>query len=157
MFAIYKIINVLNQECYIGATKYPDRRWQEHLREVKRNRRNYTLYNAMRKYGIQNFSYQILELGENEIYGFGVAEPMYVRWLSPKYNMTAGGEGVNEPSPEARLKMRKKKLGISRGPFSEEHRQRIGDSLRGKPKSTEHGRRISLAKKGCIPWNKRVV
>ena len=50
--------------------------------------------------------------------------------------------------------MRESKLGSK---LSEEHKKKIGDSLRGKPKvpfSEEHKRKLSEAKRGKAPSNK---
>ena len=38
--------------------------------------------------------------------------------------------------------------------FCEEHKQKISNSLRGKPKSEEHKKKIGEAHKGNTPWNK---
>ena len=41
--------------------------------------------------------------------------------------------------------------------LSKEHKEKISNALKGKkkpPRSLEHSRRISEAKKGCVPWNK---
>lgn len=57
-------------------------------------------------------------------------------------------------SEESRKKMRESKLGSK---LSEEHKKKIGDSQRGKPKpplSEEHKKKISLSNRGKKPHNK---
>ncbi len=95
MFSIYKITNNLDGNFYIGYTtkSLPEKRFAEHIRESKYRRRNFHLYNAFQKYGVDNFSFSILELGENDKYGLTVAEPLYIKHLRPAYNTTSGGEG----------------------------------------------------------------
>lgn len=56
---IYKIQNQLNNKIYIGQSKNIYRRWYGHRCDAKE--KNYPLYNAMRKYGIENFSFEIIE------------------------------------------------------------------------------------------------
>lgn len=68
MAYIYKITNLLNTKVYIGKTEHhnPLKRWKEHLNDSKRERnRNRPLYRAFNKYGIENFSFEILEETDN--------------------------------------------------------------------------------------------
>jgi hypothetical protein len=86
---IYKITNTLNQKIYVGKSKNPKVRWRQHKSHSKK--RNTKLYYAMRKYGVENFTFEILEeclesqVNERETY--------YVSLLEPYYNMTNGGDG----------------------------------------------------------------
>ena len=93
MTGIYKITNNLTQECYIGQSVYIERRWQEH-----KNRYPYDtapLYQAMRQYGIDNFSWEIVEtclpeeLNEKEKYWI-----KYYNSFKEGYNATNGGQGT---------------------------------------------------------------
>lgn len=68
MAYIYKIINTLNSKIYIGKTEHEDpiKRWKEHLQDYKRDRnKNRPLYRAFKKYGIENFSFEVLEQVDN--------------------------------------------------------------------------------------------
>lgn len=73
---IYKIINNLNGKCYVGQSIHIEERWQEHISLSKDGTYCYEkpLYRAFRKYGIENFTFEILEecpkeeLGEKEKY-----------------------------------------------------------------------------------------
>ncbi len=86
---IYKITNTLNQKIYVGKSKNPKVRWRQHKSHSKK--RNTKLYYAMRKYGIENFTFQILEeCLENQV---NERETHYVSLLEPYYNMTNGGDG----------------------------------------------------------------
>lgn len=99
---IYKITNNLNQHCYIGQTSRDYQiRWEEHKRDAFDNSfmgYNFILYKAFRKYGIENFSFSIIEecqnsdLKEREQYWIS----FYNSYSGDKlggYNMTRGGEG----------------------------------------------------------------
>jgi group I intron endonuclease len=86
---IYKITNNFNKKIYIGKTKSPKCRWKQHKFHSKV--RNTTLYYAIRKYGIENFTFEIIEeCAESEI---NDREIYYVSLLRPNYNMTKGGDG----------------------------------------------------------------
>lgn len=66
MYFIYKIQNLINAKCYIGSSN-TDRglftRWLEHQQNARLSKRlayNYPLSKAIRKYGVDNFSYEII-------------------------------------------------------------------------------------------------
>ena len=53
---IYKIINNINNDFYIGSAKDLDKRKASHFYNLKTNRHiNNHLQNAVNKYGIENF------------------------------------------------------------------------------------------------------
>lgn len=61
---IYCFTNLINQKKYIGSTiNKPNIRYNQHLYNAfhqDSNKYQYPLYQAIRKYGIENFSYEIL-------------------------------------------------------------------------------------------------
>lgn len=93
---IYKITNLINQKAYIGKTMFNiEKRWKEHQKESKTQRsQNRPLYRAMNKYGVENFSIEVLEevdineLSIKEIYWIG-----YYDTYNNGYNATLGGDG----------------------------------------------------------------
>ena len=104
---IYKITNKINGKVYIGQTKKTiEERFQEHLKKAKIHTNRY-LYDAMNKYGYNNFQVSKIEecnnakLDEREIYWIA-----YYKSNNKKYgyNMTAGGGGgdtwTNNPHKE---------------------------------------------------------
>ena len=66
---IYKIVNKINGKIYVGQTVDPYRRWHSHMYEGKQkeHRHQSHLYNAMNKYGVNNFSFEIIEECNKEI------------------------------------------------------------------------------------------
>ena len=63
MIGIYKIENKITGEVYIGQSKDIERRWKQHRDNMvaKAKVRKYPLYRDMRHWGINNFSFEILE------------------------------------------------------------------------------------------------
>lgn len=97
---IYKIINNINNKIYIGKSICCESRWREHLSSYNWKREaNKPLYLAFQKYGVENFSFEIVEsipdankqkLNEREKYWINY----YNSTDSSKgYNICAGGEG----------------------------------------------------------------
>lgn len=56
---IYKIQNKINNKVYIGQSKNIYLRWYNHRCDAKT--KDYPLYRSIRKYGIENFSFSIIE------------------------------------------------------------------------------------------------
>lgn len=66
MVGIYKITNKINNKCYIGQSTCIKKRWENHkcMNSGKYPGScyyNYPLYRAFRKYGVDNFSFEVLE------------------------------------------------------------------------------------------------
>ena len=95
MAYIYKIENQINHKVYIGKTEYePERRWKEHQRESKKERNSHrAIYRAINKYGIENFSFEVLE----ETFNPNEREQFYIINYDSYhngYNETLGGDGA---------------------------------------------------------------
>lgn len=98
MSTIYVITNTINQKQYVGKTSYSiEKRWKEHCYDCKKNKidQHRPLYNAMQKYGIENFVISILEdhINEDEI---DDREKFWISKLDTYYhgyNATLGGDG----------------------------------------------------------------
>jgi group I intron endonuclease len=63
---IYKITNLTNGKIYIGQTvqKNPKVRWYSHLADAREGSKNY-LHNAIRKYGADNFTWEVIDTAES--------------------------------------------------------------------------------------------
>ena len=112
---IYKITNLVNGKVYIGQSTNMERRWKDHKRMFNYKddgslKYNYPLYCAFRKYGEENFKFEIIEecseeeLNEKEIL-YIKQYNSYVRWENSKgYNQTIGGENnYGESNPCAKI------------------------------------------------------
>lgn len=111
MIGIYKITNKINGKCYIGQSTNIEERLKAH----KRSKQNKPLYNAFKKYNINNFIFEVLEeckkdeLSEREIYYIDLYKSSNSKY---GYNLSLGGEGHKElVSERTRKKISKSKKG----------------------------------------------
>ena len=96
MSYIYKIINDVNDKVYIGKTAFSiEKRFKEHCDDAFRERcEKRPLYAAMRKYGIEHFHIEQIEMcsdsqaADRESYWIGVYSA-----YEKGYNATLGGDG----------------------------------------------------------------
>ena len=96
---IYKIENLINGKVYIGQSVDIQYRFRNHKSESfnpKSNAYDTAIHRAIRKYGVDNFSFEIVEeceqdqLRAREIYWIN-----YYHSFGEGYNLTSGGEGVS--------------------------------------------------------------
>lgn len=89
---IYKIENLINGNKYIGQSQNINQRWRSHRAYAET--KDTPLYKAIRKYGIENFSFEILEeckieeLNDKEVYWINFYDS-----YRNGYNQTIGGDG----------------------------------------------------------------
>ena len=108
---IYKITNILNGKTYIGQSINIEKRWEQHKYEAfnkNQQQYNYTLHRAFRKYGLNNFSFDVLEecleeqLDKKEIYWI-----KFFDCYHDGYNETEGGDKgpslKGESNPNSKL------------------------------------------------------
>lgn len=102
MISIYKIINNVNGKVYIGKTsKSIKQRLKDHINSINtKSNKVRPLYDAMIKYGIENFNIELIEKVENN----DMANQRESYWIneynsyigfknSNGYNATLGGDG----------------------------------------------------------------
>ena len=96
MIGIYKITNLLNGKCYVGQSIDIEKRWAEHKSIYNHPRcSNYHIYRAFRKYGIENFSFSVIEECEQAL--LNEREKFWIQHYNSfecGYNMTIGGDGT---------------------------------------------------------------
>ena len=99
---IYKITNIINGKSYIGQSTDIHRRWKNEITDSKcinANSYNYPLMKAFRKYGIDNFKFEVIEecnneeLNQREIYWIDHFDTFF-----HGYNQTLGGDtSIRQP------------------------------------------------------------
>lgn len=91
---IYRITNTINNKKYIGSTKHPEIRKKQHFYYstlVTHPTYNYPLQCAIRKYGKENFLFEILE----EVTQDECASIEY-QWIIKENSLTNTGWGYNQ-------------------------------------------------------------
>ena len=93
---IYKITNQINGKMYIGKTEDTiEKRFKTHCKEYKRARNEKRpLYDAMKKYGVENFIVEEVEKVDNAL--LGEREQYWISYYDTYhngYNATKGGDG----------------------------------------------------------------
>lgn len=156
MRVIYQIRNRVNNKVYIGKTTKPlHNRWQLHVRMALKGS-NFSLRNAIRKYGPENFDVWILYSDAVTAGHLNMLEEMFIKQFksnNPKYgyNMTSGGDG-GAMSLEVRKRMSASLKG-EKNPrwgkkWPKEVRLKISESQKGKTLSKETRKKISNALTG---------
>lgn len=98
---IYIIKNKINNHSYVGMSKDIPLRWRHHINESQnQNSKEYekTLYRAFRKYGLQNFSFEILEYCEEE-----QLREREIYWINKLDTLNNGYNELNSWQPEIKL------------------------------------------------------
>lgn len=130
-FVVYKLTNKINGKAYIGITsRYESDRWAEHKKRAKEGVRNSRLYAAIRKYGPDAFSREVIATASSED-ELRELERRYIQEFNTYeagYNSNLGGHGFLE--------------------FPEHIRIKIGQAQKGKVISPETRKRMSAAKIG---------
>lgn len=103
MTGIYKIENKTNGKIYIGQSIAIETRWLQHKYEARAGKNQAPLYVALRKYGIENFSFEVLEECPQEL--LDEKEIFWIAYYKSNdrnfgYNVLAGGQngGVLYPN-----------------------------------------------------------
>lgn len=107
---IYKITNKINNKCYIGQTiKNAEERWKEHKSHAfgtHPNDINKTLYKAIRKYGLENFIFEVLQ---DNIETYEQLDKAEIYWIDfynsfiKGYNETFGGQKYHKILPNKEI------------------------------------------------------
>lgn len=138
---IYLFRNKINGKCYVGQAIKIRKRFLQHLAKY-RSEHHYPLYQALNKYGLENFEFEILEtfegldqetlsntLNDREIYWID-----YYKGYEEGYNQTIGGASTSGWVP------------------SEETRKKLSDALMGHPGNPEQMRPCKFINKDTLEW-----
>lgn len=156
---IYKIINKINNQCYIGQTTMNlEERWRHH--KSRRSNCRY-LKNAFQKYGIENFDFKLICICfDNDLNKFEIDYIKKYNTLVPNgYNLREGGENGGKHNNETKIKIScslKNRTDIVRTnhqfgkPHTEEVKNKISKTLKGRKLKPET---IEKIKKNIVKHN----
>lgn len=164
---IYKAENKLTGSVYIGqTTKDLKQRILKHKNTAFNKTESYTFHKALRKYGLENFEWNILTETDSKE-KLNALEKLYISYYKKTtkcYNMTDGGEGCLGyiPTGETLKKLSESHKGLISGnkgnKYSEETRKKMSDKKKkltgeknpfyGRKHSPESLKKMSDAKKG---------
>jgi group I intron endonuclease len=164
--SIYRCINILTGESYVGYdSNWPSRKTKHLYDFLNENSKNYNchFYRALRKYGIENFVWEVLYQSWDKKHCLNEMEPYFIQEHQSfvnGYNMTKGGEGTfgkqswlgKKHNKETKNKISQSLMGKIR---SKEHSKKISDTLKGKPGrkwTDEQKKKQSEKNKGKQPY-----
>lgn len=117
---IYKFTNKINGHCYIGQTNNLQKRYNGHKSESFNPKVSgywLPLHCAIRKYGIDNFTYEVIEeIADGESQDFiNEREKYFIQYYHSLkdengYNVTLGGDGCPKPPLSYEEKLERSKL-----------------------------------------------
>ena len=149
---IYKYTSP-SDKCYIGQTIRETIRKRGHKNTALKENAQTKFARAIRKYGWENFEYEVLFTIDNDEKKrvkekLDFMERYYIRKFDSYnngYNMTLGGEGGSGKHTEEFKKMMSERMKSNNPAYNmtDEWRQHIGDSQRGKKMSENFKQKTS--------------
>ena len=163
---IYKITNNINGKMYIGQSNNIYRRWKEHKSKYSWYTQNNILYKAFQKYGIDNFTFEIIhecdesELNDKEVYYIQQYNTFIKSENSNGYNITLGGNGMRgfHHTEQSKLKMSNANKGVNNSnygkPMSDYQKQLRSELFKGRKVSDLSKLKMRMAKIGIYKGEK---
>lgn len=163
MVGIYLIKNTINNKVYVGQATDIERRWTEHKRKYSLEKnKNIILYKAFKKYGLDNFTFEVIEeckkeeLDERETFYISLYKSYAFREDTNGYNMTEIGGSCRgcvhtEEQNKRHSEFMRGRTPINKGvPMSEEQKRKISEANKNKTRSEDFKAKVSKAHKGKI-------
>ena len=147
IYSIYKSVNKINGKVYIGFDcDWPNRK---RIHKCNYSRLKYKFYNAIKKYGWDNFEWEVIYQSKDRDHTLKVMESHFIQEYDSfinGYNSTLGGEGVfgvrRKQSQEEKNKRKITMLGNNYGSLnkgrilSDELKLKLSMLKKGKPQKT---------------------
>ena len=144
----YRVRNLVNGKHYIGVTKRGLGRREHEHRYAARTGSDFLLHKAIRKYGNENFVFEVIFDFDSDYELAMVYEAEAVESERPAYNLVPGGMSRVGPISEAtRAKMRAAQLG-TKHPGRRLNPEGVA-KLRGQKRTEEQRARMSAAQKAA--------
>lgn len=150
-YIVYKHTNKINKKCYIGITSQtPNKRWGNGEGYKPKSPTNGAyFYNAIKKYGWDNFTHEILFTGLTHDEANQKEIELIQQYKSNQrkygYNLDKGGNGSNRISEETRQRL----IDVHKDKAANAERyKKISESRKGMTFSDEHKKNLSKSKIG---------
>ncbi len=153
MYYAYLITNNVNQKVYVGITINPKERWQRHQSNARNDAsvkgKGTYLYNAMRKHGIENFTFEVIKEFTEEL-NCATYEIDTIRFFREEdisnYNLHDGGSLGHAMSPD-HPRWEQWKLALSRSAIANSKDIEAKTAWKDKLKEQRKGRTPALGMK----------
>ena len=130
MYQVYKITNKINNKCYIGSSEQVQKRWLQHKQaSINENDHHYyyPLMCAFRKYGIDNFTFEIIETCQDK-------ETMLAReheWIMRMNSVAPNGynQTTNTSTPMKTSEVVKKMMNTKRNLYGKKVAETTKDNV----------------------------
>jgi group I intron endonuclease len=151
---IYKFTHIETGRVYVGqTTQDPNRRRLEHIADSRYTTREYHFHNALRKYGIDAFTFEVID-NTSSLEELNLLEEQYIEQFDSINNgfniRQAGGNKLHSEESKQRMReaqiqahARRRDAGTEGG-----WKRKDGGPMKGKTCSTEHKRKVGEANKG---------
>lgn len=159
---IYCYYCIPTDKYYVGQTVNPEKRFKRHINDTINKKDNSKFHRAIRKYGLENFIYCVLEdnvlrdnLNMREIDWIEYYDSFY-----SGYNLTLGADGAKGVimTKEVRKRISESRKGKH---LLEETKRKLSESGKGRPgywtgktRPEETRKKLSESHKGKPTWNK---
>ena len=147
---IYRFVNTVTGDCYIGSSSDLNRRRLQHLNSLRKNKHHsYRFQEAWNDYGETQFDYEVLEeleITENLKDQLFDREQYWINIIEPEYNIlpAAGSTLGYHHTEETKRKISETTTGVKK---SVEHSRHISEGQKGKILTEEHKKKLSQAAK----------
>ena len=157
IYSIYRIVNQINGKVYIGFDSSWPKRKQSHRYHTKN--RNQHIYRAFKKYGWNNFVWDVIYQSSDGEHCLNVMEPYFIKEYNSfhtGYNETHGGEGTLGRQTKIETK-NKISNSLKNKPKTKEHIIKMSESRKGKKQSSETLRKRSESMKRTLQHKKELT
>jgi len=157
IYTIYRATCVTTGKSYYGFDSNWPTRKNNHESIYKKNKRNTKFYNAICKYGWNDFIWEIIYQSKEYEHTLNFMEPYFIKegnTLNFGYNMTPGGDGKKLGSKDSDVTKMKKSLAHIGKKLSQETIQKMLISKKGYKHSIETIEKLRQFRIGKEPTNK---
>lgn len=150
MYTVYTITNKLNGKQYVGYSKNHLARWSQHKKMKPTNGKTSLIQKAIKKYGVENFSFDIIFESNDKEFTKEIQEPFFIQQLNTLvpngYNIAKGGSGGATRTGMQWDANTKQKISISVSKaMTTERRNNLAQKARGRKASETTKKKMSAS------------